>query len=1720
VLKNISIKNYKKIVSIILLIITMFSVIQPVLAASGSSNFVSGQFASYYFTTDNAHTSYGIIIRKIYDRTTKEWKTVFCSEHGVDIATGEVHKGNYYTPTDPKLKYACKIAYFGWYEKYGDYIIDGGISAERKKQYAFTQEYIWEYLGQTNATFVNATTQSEYEAFKNEINSKINNMQRKPSFSDSSITIDAGSSLVLNDSNGVLANYTSVDKTIDGIRFQHNKGENTMTITVNADCTTETYKVSDAMMKAWGCVKEGTQDYDTTLFIDFPSGVQDQIYSLHYNDPVTMAFNLKINAFGKLELGKKDNKGNYVPNTSFKVSYNSDMSNPIGTYKTGSNGKVLVENLRKGTIYIQETAVPEHLILDTTIRSTTINVNETTSYTATNNWKQGYIKVVKKDAESGKVVKQAGVVFDIYNSSNQKVTSITTNENGVATTTLLDYGTYYVKENKAPNKYTIKVEVSGNIGVVENGKTYEISVLNTRVKGTINISKEDSETGTKAQGEATLKGAVYGVYARSTIYDPADNSVIYNANAKVGELITDDNAKASLSNLYLGEYYIKEITASKGYTLDTSTYNFDLTYENQNVNVVSKSITVKERVKSQAFRVIKVSSDENGEAELLKGVEFTIKSQKDIDAYGSWEKAPIAKNYKGKESAVLITDSKGYAVSERLPYGTYIIRETKVPDDKYKVPDFKVVISEDSDEPQTWRVFNDTSFRSVVAIVKQDIDTQKTIKVSGAKFKIKNIETGEYFGYWSWNPLPAYVNSWETDETGTVMTGEQLPAGKYQLEEIESPKGYLISKTPVKFEVTTNVAYETLPDGSTPVITIKAKDTAVKGKVNIEKKGEVLVDYKDGKFIYEEKGLANAKYEIFAREDILDPSNDGSILYKKGTVVDTITTNVEGKATSKELPLGEYSVREIKAPEGFVLSDKIENVSLTYKDQNTAIVYDNTSFTNERQKIEIKVNKKDYDTEDGIYGAEFTLYAEKDIKNYNGQVVVKAGEKIEVATSNAEGNVLFTTDLPLANFVIMETKAPKGYATSDELVVVYANYKGQDTKVIKLDYEFKNKITKVEISKQDITDSSEIEGANLIVFDKGNEAAIVDTWTSTKEKHLIKGLEVGKNYILRETISPYGYAVAQDIEFTIKDTGDVQKVVMKDELVYGQLKFNKFGEIFNEVVIGQTEFGTTESPVWNNSNLIGAEITIYANENIVIGNKTYYKKDEVVQTLESGLEDVLSEKLPVGSYYYMETKVPYGYIADTNKHYFEIKDSKVNELQIIKSTLLNNRAKFNIDMKKILEEQEIFINKDAYKDIVFGIFAREDIIDYTGNAAIKSGTMISTTGITSEGTLEHVPDLPDGKYFIKELATNSQYILNEEEYDFEVSYKGENITEYIIKISENGTVDNKLARGSIQIKKVDTLDENKKIENVEFNISTNKDMKKVIDTQKTNADGIATFTDLELGIYYIQEKDQVNGYTLNNTIYQVEVKENGDCLVVTCENKPTEATFSKVDETGVKEISGAKLQIIDKETNEVIEEWISTEESHKVNYLVEGKEYIMKEITAPYGYEIAEEITFVMGDGIKVTMQDNPILKTLQLTKLDKETDEVIKSNFTFGLYIDKECTQLIQQVDSNAKEGTITFKDLRYGEYFIKEISAPNGYVLSDKVIKVKINDKGVFVAGKNIEEKDSVYSFTFYNKPIPKIQTGNEMNYIILFGSVVISLIGIITGIVILKRNKKNKN
>ena len=464
-------------------------------------------------------------------------------------------------------------------------------------------------------------------------------------------------------------------------------------------------------------------------------------------------------------------------------------------------------------------------------------------------------------------------------------------------------------------------------------------------------------------------------------------------------------------------------------------------------------------------------------------------------------------------------------------------------------------------------------------------------------------------------------------------------------------------------------------------------------------------------------------------------------------------------------------------------------------------------------------------------------------------------------------------------------------------------------------------------------------------------------------------------------------------------------------------------------------------------------------EDITIGNHTYYKADEKVQTLESDWDSVLSKKLPVGRYYYTESKVPHGYIGDTTKHYFEVKDNQINEIQTITSTLENERPTVDIDMTKVLEEQKIFKNPDAYKDVIFGIYAREDIYNYKGDVAIPYDTLVYTSGIDKDGhlTLADTFDLPNGVYSLKELSTNGQYVLNDKEYDFEISYHGPDVSNYVVQIGEDGKINNELARGTIQVQKADSSDADKKLQGVRFDISANEDMKDVIKTVETDENGVAAFSELELGVYYIRETEQIAGYTLNDHIYKAEVKADGDLLTITCDNTPTEMEFSKVGETGSEELEGAKLQVIDKETGSIIDEWISGKEPHMIHYLIEGKEYIMKEISAPYGYEIAEEITFTAKDGQKVTMKDKMIRSYIKVNKVDYYDHKDILKAAEFTLYSDAACTKKIRSVKTDTKNGIALFDDLIYGTYFIKETKAPAGYQLSDEVVKVTIDDEWV---------------------------------------------------------------
>lgn len=1272
------------------------------------------------------------------------------------------------------------------------------------------------------------------------------------------------------------------------------------------------------------------------------------------------------------------------------------------------------------------------------------------SFSFTNKRQLGTVDITKLDSETNNPVDTAvyglyakkpivhpdGHTGVLYNANDLVATFPQTATNGKATLNNLYLGEYYVKEITAPHGY-LKSDETYDVTLSYAGQTVEVTddsaTVNDKVqRASLSFVKKDRELkngkdenifdGNQdgAQGDSTRVGATYGLYARENIthadgttgivqYNQQAGSIneikllkgtdlqVKNVKANAGTLLatakTDSNGEISFGHLYNGKYFVKEIEPSEGYLLDNTEYDFDLSYTNQSQEIVSKEGTVFETVKKQAFEVLKVGHVTGSSTVVppLQGVEFTVKLESDVQRLG-WDNAPTYD--------VLVTNEKGYAKSIELPYGTYRVKETKPALDYDTAEDFFVEITEDNRNPQefTNKIVVDEMFSALVKAVKLDKETGKQVLLPDTTFKIKALtdvfvdgkefKAGEYIGYWNWNILDGfYTDTWKTNDEGFVIINEKLSAGEYQLEEIHAPHGYVLDTTPVKFKVTNANMHGTADDGKTPIITTYKSDVSVKGQINVEKRGEVLVGYEDGDFVYEERGLANAEYKIRAKEDILDPSNDGTVLYKKGTIVETIITGANGKATSKKLPLGTYEVYESKAPHGMVLNPEVKTVVLEYADENTPVVFEDIGYVNERQRVDLSIIKKDTENKALLEGAEFDFKANQDIQNVDGSTIVTKGTVLAHVVTDVNGKAIVDMDLPLdVHFVFVETKAPIGFELSKVPIEVTTTYEGQDYNKIDISKEAVNKETEVIISKIDMTTSQELEGNTLTIFEKGNEGSTFETWVSGKEPHKIKNLNTETRYVLRETSSAKGFYLATDIEFELDKYGelyivneegnlvkaDENKIVMKNDLVKGKLEWNKTGEIFNQTITGQTEYGKTESPVFEKSNLLQAEITIYAGEDITLGNGvTYYKKDEKIQTLESDLDPVQSQELLVGKYYYVETKTPHGYIADTDKHYFEIKDNQSSELQIVKDELFNKRPTVQVKFTKTMEEYKHHQNEDVYKDVLFGIYAREDIYDYMGNVAITNGTLIATSGIDEKGQLTSMPDLPNGVYFIKELQTHKDYVLDTNEYDFEIGYQGSDVPTYQVMIGNEGKVENKLKRGNVEISKVGVGngEENIVLTGAEFNISADEDMKNVIATAQTGDDGIARFENLEVGIYYIQEVKTVEGYLLDDTIRKVEVTNEGETVQLTVENEYalTDIQVNKVDEQTMKPIVSKDFEFTmyaDKELTQVIDVvHANTEDGTATFKNVKPLQTVyIKETKAPKGYKLSNEVKTIVVD--------------------------------------------------------------------------------------------------------------------------------------------------------------
>lgn len=479
---------------------------------------------------------------------------------------------------------------------------------------------------------------------------------------------------------------------------------------------------------------------------------------------------------------------------------------------------------------------------------------------------------------------------------------------------------------------------------------------------------------------------------------------------------------------------------------------------------------------------------------------------------------------------------------------------------------------------------------------------------------------------------------------------------------MSAPFGYVVNDKYVNISVDTDTAFETDGDTNDAIITVEYSDAPAVGELTVEKKGEVLDGFKGGllassyekEFVYREGSLAGAKFKVYAAEDIYTADNqkdaDGNRIkyYSEGDLVTTLTTGKDGKATAKNLPLGQYRVVEVEAPYGYVLNPNEQKVTFTYVDDKTPVIKESLTFSDDRQKLDMSVTKLDAEDNTPIAGAVFGLYADEDIKNVAGKVIIEKGTLLEKATSDENGKIAFVKDYPFAKYVARVLVKPAGYVTNEEAVNFDTKYQGQDVKAAVYNSEYKNTPTTFEFTKTDITSGAELTGATLTVLDK--DGNVVDTWTSdAKEAHVIKRLVVGEIYTLREEFAPYGYLNATDIQFTVEDTGKVQHVEMKDEVPTGSIVINKDGEFVTDTTLMK---GYWYDFIFNffKDSLAGVTFDVYAKEDIVSADgldTVYHKAGDKVATIVTNDKGIARiDDLPLGKYYLVETKTIDGFVLD------------------------------------------------------------------------------------------------------------------------------------------------------------------------------------------------------------------------------------------------------------------------------------------------------------------------------------------------------------------------------------------------------------------------------------------------------------------------------------------
>ena len=771
----------------------------------------------------------------------------------------------------------------------------------------------------------------------------------------------------------------------------------------------------------------------------------------------------------------------------------------------------------------------------------------------------GNLKLVKT-SEDGNV---ANIEFTVKGDGYSK--TVKTNSKGEFELTDLFPGSYTVTEitdsKYEPQKsQTVKVE---------SGKTATVTFKNVLKKWNLTVTKTDAET-KSAQGDATLAGAVYG---------------IYNNGKLVDKYTTDKNGSFTTSYYVCGDNWtLKEIEPSEGYLLDETEYHIGAEAKKYTLENNSVSIGVAEDILKGKIAIIKHTDDGSTKIETPeKGAEFQVY----LKSSGSYAKA------KESERDNLICDEYGFAETKDLPYGTYTVHQTKGWNGTEFIADFDVFISENN---KTYKyLINNASLESYVKIVKVDSETGKQIPYAGAGFQIfapdRNKVTMKYT-----YPNFTEIDTFYTNSDGYLITPETLPYGKgYSVVEVQAPYGYVLDSTPIYFDIT---AENTTEENGVTIVKTEKKNTPQKGTITVEKTGEIFSNVtSSGEEVtiyqteYSVNGLSSAVFEIYADEDITTP--DGTVRVKKDELVATLKTNTKGTAISKQLYLGKYRVVEKTAPNGFVLNKTVNHIELTYSGQNEKVTNTLTSFTNDRQKVVIdltKILEQDEKFNIGnnneIFNVSFGLYADEDLKASNGTVIPKDG-LIEIITCDEKGKATFTTDLPIGSYYVKEISTDSHYILSDKKYPVVFEYAGQDTATVHISVNdgepIENEIIYGTIKglKIDRETGENIAGALFGMFKAEEKELLEKTAILTAESNE-EGIFTFENvpygeYIIHELKPAEGYLPNEEnYQVTISNNEEIIEITVENDKI-PELKTT--ATIDGKKEVGATEVFTLEDVV-------------------------------------------------------------------------------------------------------------------------------------------------------------------------------------------------------------------------------------------------------------------------------------------------------------------------------------------------------------------------------------------------------------------------------------------------------------------------------------------------------------------------------------------------------------